>query len=139
MSTLNKDVFIENIVNSLNIEKVEKSVKYKFFRSDLDFNLNFLLMHKKERLGMHIIYQFSSGTSSNKIPYFLNKFEQMHYPVLLIYVEDRIKHGERASHEMINMVMTNKHSCYIDYNNDEKKIRQGEDILLEKIKYLLKI
>ena len=139
MSTFNKDVFMENIANRLNIEKVEKSVKYKFFRSDLDFTLHFLLTQKKERLGVHIISQFTTGTSSNKIPYFLNKFEQMHHPVLLIYVEDRIRHGERASHEMINMVITNKYGCYIDYDNDEQKIRQGEEILLAKIEYLLKI
>ena len=128
MSRLNKDVFIENIANILKIEKVEKDVKHKFFISSLDFKLNYLLKHKKERLGVHIIYQFSSGTSSNKIPYFLDNFKQIHYPVLLVYIEDRKKHGERASYEMINIAMTNRYSCYVDYNNEEKKIRKGEEI-----------
>lgn len=139
MSTLNKDLFIKKIEKELNIEKVEKDVKYKFFRSDLDFRLNYLLRQQKELLGVHLIYQFSSGTSSNKIPYFISKFRQMHYPVLLIYVEDRVKFGQKASIEMINITITNKYSCYIDYDSQENIIRQGEDILLKKIKYFLKI
>ena len=137
---LDKNYFINKIVNKLNIEKIESNVEYKYFIEDFNFKLMYLLQHKKEKLGIHIIHQFTSGTSGQKaLAYFLNKFQQTHFPVLLIFIEDRIKCGPRASFEAVNMVITNKYGCYIDYNNDEKKIRMGEDILIEKIRYLLKI
>ena len=54
----------------------------------------YLLQHKKEKLGIHITI-ITSGTSGQKaISYFLKKFQQIHFPVLLIFIEDRTKCGQ---------------------------------------------
>ena len=63
---LDKDYFINHIVSKLNIEKIEKNVDYNYFIKDLDIKLMYLLQHKKEKLGIHIIHQFTSGTSGQK-------------------------------------------------------------------------
>ena len=138
MIKLNKDNFLELILEDYKSDIIRiKNYEYKFFKKEYNFKLNYLLKHQNNKVGIHIIHQFTSGTSSAKIPYWFEKFNQFYFPTLLIYIEDRSIHGTHIQEEILNKLITNKYGIYIDYDNYNQTIRQGKKMLSERIEYLL--
>ena len=131
------DKFIENLAEKDLIE-IEKNKLIKFYDARLNYKIDYLLTIGSKKLGINIRYQFDSGSSSDKIVYFLNKIEQSHIPILLIYLEDR-SFNKNLKHDNFIKLITNKHGVYLNYSVEESKIIEGIEILLDKIKFYLEL
>lgn len=131
------NMFIENLVDKDLIE-IEKNKLIKFYDTRLNYKIDYLLTVGKKKLGINIRYQFDSGSTSDKIIYFLDKIEQSHIPILLIYLEDR-SFNKNLKHDNFIKLITNKHGVYLNYSIEENKIIEGIEILLDKMKFYLEL
>ena len=131
------NMFIENLVDKDLIE-IEKNKLIKFYDTRLNYKIDYLLTVGMKKLGINIRYQFDSGSTSDKIIYFLDKIEQSHIPILLIYLEDR-SFNKNLKHDNFIKLITNKHGVYLNYSIEENKIIEGIEILLDKMKFYLEL